>query len=195
MLNKLIENLTLEQYCNSIEFANNKEYEDDPVQLFTKVFNLTVQQEAELYATPLCVLNDYEQQFIDVILASTNDIPKKVMIYDEVYKIPQNFGQDAKGLSIDQFIQLDFLIKEFWESNKIDFASVDNIEYVNRKFIEYNYKIMPEALAIVLNCDLDIAKNCNAKDATKICNFFLLITLNLKIKKVKLNPLRTVLLN
>ena len=192
MLNKLIENLTLEQYCNSIEFANNKEYEDDPVQLFTKVFNLTVQQEAELYATPLIEINEYEQKFIDVILTSTSDIPKKVKIYNKTYKVPQTY---EKGLTFDQFIQLDFLIKEFWESNKIDFASVDNIEYVNRKFIEYNYKIMPEALAIVLNCDLDIAKNCNAKDATKICNFFLLITLNLKIKKVKLNPLRTVLLN
>jgi len=180
MLKELIKDLTLKQYCNGIAFTKSKKYDDDPVQLYAKIFDLSKTEQADIYAMPLKYINECEQTFIDIILNSTslnvNDKVKKVIIEGKTYKVPTVL----EDIKYKQFIELDLLIKDFWLKNK------DKQQFeINQIFIENNYTILCDALAIILECDIKVAEKCNAKEGTKIANFFLILTLYLKIMKPK----------
>lgn len=192
MLKELINNLTLSQYCKAIEIASDEIYDDDPVSIlsiFKEIFNLHDQQVAELYAAPLVEIIEYENQFKEVIMNSTGMYNGKEIKYIKLnnikYKVPA-----LEQLEYQQFIQLDLLIKDFYNNNKTENQSDEYIEYVNNKFILHNYKLMVEAISILFNIDIETAGKINAREGTQVANFFLIIILNLKYKKIKLSQPR-----
>jgi len=181
--------LTLKQYCNVIELINatlETEYNEETEYIIRKIYDLTEAEISSLYEMPIKEINKFNENIIKIIhtIKETKyNAIEKIVINNKTYYLQK----EESEITIGQFILLSNLMNNILkEAEQLIYEPEERDFVITEYFVQNNYKILVEALAILLDIDIEIAGMCKAKEGVQATNFFLNNIIRSKLWKARL---------